>query len=88
VNLAAGTPSEALALHTQALAIATEIEAPPAQARALEGIGQCQLRLGNTAAGATSLRQALQVYRRIGSANAARVRETLRAHGLPDGSAR
>jgi len=52
------------------------------EARASEGSGRCQLQEAHRDLGAGSLRQALAGCRRIGSASAQQVEETLRDHGL------
>jgi uncharacterized membrane protein len=73
---------EAQARHEQALTIATGIALLTEEARALEGIGQCHLQNGPPDQGAASLRQALAIYHRIGSANARRVQQTLAGQGI------
>jgi tetratricopeptide (TPR) repeat protein/transcriptional regulator with XRE-family HTH domain len=67
--------------HRQALAMAREIGAPLEEARALDGIGRSMLP-GRPAEAAGPLRQALAIYRRIGSPDARRVRDTLVEHDL------
>lgn len=57
-------------LLEQALVIAAAIPSPLAEARALEGIGRCDLRDGRTEEGAAALRRALTIYRRIGAPRA------------------
>jgi tetratricopeptide (TPR) repeat protein len=64
--------------HTQALAIARDPGAPQEEARALEGIGRCDIQDGNPGEGGAKLRQALSIYQRIGAPDAQRVQETLR----------
>jgi tetratricopeptide (TPR) repeat protein/transcriptional regulator with XRE-family HTH domain len=61
----------------QALAIATDISLPLAEARAWEGLGRWHMRRGQSASAADALRQALARYQEIGSANAERVAQTL-----------
>ena len=82
LSLVSATPAEALARHNQAHAIATDIASPLEEARAQEGIGRCHLQDGQTVEGAASLRHALAIYQRIGSASAGRVQTTLRGMGL------
>ncbi len=72
---------EAQSHHTQALAIACELGTPGEQARALEGIGRCLLHR-DSAEAATHLRQALEIYQRIGAPEARHVQETLDSQGL------
>lgn len=86
VARAAHAPAEALVWHTQALSIATDIAAPLAEALALEGIGHCQVLLGDITAGTVRLRVAHAIYRRIGAPGAERVQEALRAYGQVDES--
>jgi len=69
--------------HGQALEIARDLGAPLEEARALEGIGRSLLG-DDTAAAAASLRQALEIYQRIGSPGARRVRDTLDALDVAD----
>lgn len=59
--------ADARGLLEQAQAIAIAIPSPLAEARALEGLGRCDLRDGRTEDGATALRQALTIYQRIGA---------------------
>ncbi len=63
--------------YAQALSIARDISAPVQEARALEGIGRFHIQEGNLHQGATHLRQALAIYRRIGAPEARRVETTL-----------
>lgn len=75
-------PDQARAYHEQALDIARSIAALLEEARALEGIGNIALHDPRSPGNGTYLRQALEIYERIGSPNAARVDHTLRLHGL------
>ncbi len=68
--------------HARALAIAREISAPLEEARALECLGHCLLQDGNPGDGAAHWQQALAIYQRIGAADARRIQETLRQHGI------
>ena len=63
------------------LAIAREIGAPLQEARALAGIGRSLL-AGRPDDAAGPLREALEIYRRIGSPDAGDVQDTLDEHGL------
>jgi len=67
---------EARGYHAEALAIARELGTPAEEARALEGLGRSLLQQG---AGDASerLRQALDIYQKIGSPGARLVRDTL-----------
>jgi tetratricopeptide (TPR) repeat protein len=71
MHLACGDPRQARACHQRALDIAAAIGSPLEQARALEGIGKCAAMTCVTGTGA--LRQALEIYRRIGAAAAVRL---------------
>ncbi len=62
--------------------ISVDIASPLRQASALDGIGRCDLRIGNTAAGAAALAEALAIYQRLGAPRAAVVAKTL--DGLSD----
>jgi len=81
LSAATSAPDEARRYHSQALVIAREIGAPPQEARARAGIGRSLLaRSPSDAAG--HLREALEIYRRIGSPDARGVQDTLDEHGL------
>lgn len=68
--------------HEQALGIARSITALLEEARALEGIGSRALHDPYFPGDDAYLRQALEIYERIGSPNAARVHRALLRHGL------
>ena len=63
----------ALPYFEQALDIAGRVSLLPVEARAREGIGNCLRAAGDADAGAASLRQALEIYERMGSPAAGRV---------------
>jgi tetratricopeptide (TPR) repeat protein/transcriptional regulator with XRE-family HTH domain len=67
--------------HAQALAIARDVELPEEEARAYEGIGRSHLRDGDGADAIQNLRQALQIYQRIGAAAAGGTQAALRSAG-------
>ncbi len=75
-------PAQAHTHYELALTVAVGITSAHEEARALEGIGQCQLRQGHPDAAAPPLRQALAIYQRLGSANAQRVEKVLHDHHL------
>lgn len=75
-------PDRAGACYKRALKIARSISAVLEAARALEGIGNSEILGPEPVQGSPSLRQALELYLRIGSPHAKRVSETLRFHGL------
>lgn len=56
--------------HAQALSLARAVHSALEEARALEGIGRCDLRQGRHDPTDTHLRQALTIYRRIGAGEA------------------
>jgi tetratricopeptide (TPR) repeat protein/transcriptional regulator with XRE-family HTH domain len=76
------SPDEARMLYEQALDIARGIATPLEEARALEGIGTHDIQNADPDAGRQCLRDALAIYRRIGSPHAERVEQTLRFHQL------
>jgi tetratricopeptide (TPR) repeat protein/transcriptional regulator with XRE-family HTH domain len=75
-------PVEARASHERALDIARGIAALLEEARALEGMGNCDIQSVDASHGGPRLRRALEIYQRIGSLHAERVNRTLRFHGL------
>jgi tetratricopeptide (TPR) repeat protein len=70
--------AEAHHYHESALTAARAINAQLEQARALEGLGRCDLRAGHTEQGGKHLGQAFAIYREIGSPNAARMQAIVR----------
>ena len=77
-SYAVSDPAQARAHHEQALEIARSISAILEEARALEGIGNCEIHQTKPGDDDGYLRRALGLYRQIGSPHAARVSETLR----------
>ena len=71
---ATGHPAEGEARHREALALARVTDSLPEEARALEGIGRCLMKLNDSRTAETMLRQALEIYERIGSPSVTRVR--------------
>ena len=61
----------AAACHRQALDLAREIGSSRNEAHALAGLGRCALAAGRTADAKASLRQARDIFQRIGAAEAA-----------------
>jgi len=82
-ELAARTSAaeEAWRYHSEALAIARELGARPVEARALAGIGRSLLHR-DPAEAAGYLRDALAIFRQVGSPAAQGVRDTLDEYGL------
>ena len=68
----------AAALYQQALTMNRELNKPDGQAIALEGLGECHLTVGETETGTARLRQAVEIFQRLGMAlDAERVRTRL-----------
>jgi tetratricopeptide (TPR) repeat protein/transcriptional regulator with XRE-family HTH domain len=82
VSLQSSAPQQALSYHQKAIVIAARASAEHEEARALEGIGRCHLRNGHTDQAAARLRQALEIYHRIGSPSAGLLETTLREHEM------
>jgi tetratricopeptide (TPR) repeat protein/transcriptional regulator with XRE-family HTH domain len=80
--LAVSDPDKARDFHEQALRIARDITALLEEARALEGIGTCDIHDAHADHGRVQLRRALEIYQQIGSPFAERVDRTLRFHRL------
>ncbi len=76
--LRSAAPEKAISYHRQARIAAVRVSAESQEARALEGIGSCHLRNGKPGQAAEPLRQALEIYHRIGSPNVARLETTIR----------
>jgi tetratricopeptide (TPR) repeat protein len=68
-----GDLDQARAYHQQALDLAREINSSMDEAHALAGLGRCTLTAGRTANAITSLRQAREIFQRIGAAEATNV---------------
>lgn len=79
VMLEAGAATDALDRFEQARSIADDASSVLTAARAIEGIGRCQLTLGHRAQAVTALTQAVEIYQRIGSPDATRATQALRA---------
>ena len=75
-------PHRARDYHEQALSFARDITALLEEARALEGIGNSDIQNNKKEHGRIRLRQALEIYLRIGSPHVGRVERTLTFHGL------
>jgi tetratricopeptide (TPR) repeat protein len=63
--------SQARSSHQQALDLARQTASVPDEALALAGLGRCALAAGDRAEGEILLRQALEIFQRIGAAEAA-----------------
>ena len=73
-----GDMPRAVVLYQQALTMNRELVKPDGEAIALEGLGECHLTAGETETGTAYLRQAVEIFQRLGMAlDAARVRTRL-----------
>ncbi len=81
LSLRTSAAEESQGQHAQALAIARDLGTPGEQARALEGIGRSLLRR-DPAEAAMHLREALEIYQKIGAPEARSVRDTLDGQSL------
>ncbi|HEV3174278.1 MAG TPA: tetratricopeptide repeat protein [Actinocrinis sp.] len=61
-----GDGPQALGVYSQALALNRELNKPDGEAASLEGIADHHLTEGDTSRGIELLRQALEIYRRLG----------------------
>jgi hypothetical protein len=59
-----------VACHQQALDVARQIDSPWDEAHALAGLGRCALAAGHTKPAEARLRQAWEIFRRLGAAEA------------------
>ncbi len=80
-DIAAGSANSAHArdCYEHARVVAADIAAPSLEARALEGIGQCHRRDGDTGQATAALLAALEIYQRIGSPDATKVESAIHA---------
>jgi tetratricopeptide (TPR) repeat protein len=69
---ATGRRTRALALYEQALAVHRELNKPDDEAVSLEGIAEHHLATGDPGQGIPHLNQALDIYKRLGTAPDAR----------------
>jgi tetratricopeptide (TPR) repeat protein/transcriptional regulator with XRE-family HTH domain len=74
-----GDFGQAGACHQQALDLARQIASPADEAHALAGLARCALAADRTAEGEDGLRQALEIFQRIGAPEAADVSAELGA---------
>jgi len=73
MHLTRGDPQQARAYYRRAGEAAHAIGSQLEEARALEGTGKCSRMLHDTTTADDALRQALKIYRRIGTADASRL---------------
>jgi tetratricopeptide (TPR) repeat protein len=74
-----GDLSEARSYHRQSLDLARQIGSAWDEAHALAGLGRCLLATGGSSEGEDLLRQALEIFQRIGAAETADVTAELQA---------
>lgn len=74
-----GDLRQAGSCHQQALDLSRQIGTAWDEAHALAGLGRCALAVGHTATAEDMLRQALEIFQRIGAAEAAEVSAELQA---------
>ncbi|MBY8864003.1 tetratricopeptide repeat protein [Nocardia sp. CA2R105] len=67
VLLETGAPDGALRMFTEGLGVASDIHSQREQARALEGTARCLAALGDTHTAIAHLREAVEIYSRIGA---------------------
>jgi tetratricopeptide (TPR) repeat protein/transcriptional regulator with XRE-family HTH domain len=82
LQIAMGRITDARTTYAEALTTLGTIESPPEKARALEGTGRCHLNARETATAASFLRQARDIYTRLGSSKADRIDLLLHEYGL------
>jgi tetratricopeptide (TPR) repeat protein len=70
LHRALGDLSQARDCHQQALRLARQVDSVSDEARALAGLGRCALLDGRAAEAAANLRQAREIFQRIGAAEA------------------
>jgi tetratricopeptide (TPR) repeat protein len=80
---ARGDPGRANECHRHALNLSREIASPRDQASALAGLSRCALTLGHTSDAAENMRQARDIFQRIGAAEAADVTAELDSLAWP-----
>ncbi|MBV9855105.1 MAG: tetratricopeptide repeat protein [Streptosporangiaceae bacterium] len=78
-----GDLARAIALYREALRLAREVRHPDDEAIALQGLGESHLRAGKLHDGAGYLRQALEIYQRLGMPAAEHVLARLAEIGTP-----
>lgn len=74
-----GDLDQARTCHSRALHLAREIGSSQDEACALAGVGRCDLADGRIASAQASLRQAQEIFRKIGAAEAGALAAELRA---------
>ena len=73
MHLTRGDPQQARTHYQRALQLARTLGSQLEEARALEGIGKCAAATPATNPADNTLRQALEIYQRIGAADATRL---------------
>jgi DNA-binding SARP family transcriptional activator/uncharacterized protein HemY len=80
----AGDLGHAISLYQEALKLAREVQQPDEEAIALEGIGETYLRERELRDGVAYLRQAREIYQRLGMPAAGQITARLAGIGPPD----
>jgi tetratricopeptide (TPR) repeat protein len=81
-----GDPRRAESCHQQALDLARQVNCSWDEAHALAGLGRCALAFGDTAEAVDRLRDALEIFQRIGVTEAADVSAELQSMRYASGS--
>lgn len=79
LHLVSGNPEQAARRHQEALDLGLQLCTPWDQAHALAGLGRCALAAGNAAGAHSYLRQAHEIFQRIGATEATGIAIELRA---------
>lgn len=79
LHLVSGNPEQAARRYQEALELGLQLCTPWDQAHALAGIGRCALAAGNAADAHSYLRQAHEIFQRIGATEATGIATELRA---------
>jgi len=83
LHLVSGNPEQAARRHQEALDLALQICTPWDQAHALAGLGRCAVAAGNADDAHGKLRQAHEIFQRIGATEATGIAIELRAISAP-----
>jgi hypothetical protein len=78
-----GDPDGVIAVYRDALRLAREVQRPDDEAIALRSLGEITLSEGNVEDGAARPREALEIFRRLGTPAAYQVTARLAEIGIP-----
>jgi len=70
LTMATGAHEQALSYFRQARALSSELRYPLDEAQALEGAARCEVELGDRASALRDLREAVEIFQRVGAAEA------------------